>query len=53
MTDKFDKYVKYSHLDKYGHRVLNDDAQESIKIEARKLDEEYFKRTGRHMIIVE
>lgn len=52
MTETFDKFVEYSHLDKYGHRVLNEDAPKSVKEEAKKLDEDYFNRLGRHMIII-
>lgn len=38
MTDMFDKFMKYSHLDETGHRRLNKDAPEKIKEEARQAD---------------
>lgn len=51
MTEAFFKYMKYSHLVR-GKRIINDDAPTQIKNEVRKLDTDYFMRTGRHMIIV-
>ncbi len=52
MTDAFNKYIKYSYLDEDGHRWINEDAPDEIKNEVKKLDEDYFTRTGRHMIRV-
>ena len=52
MTDVFLKYMKYSHLVR-GKRIINDDAPDKIKREVKKLDIDYFNRTGRHMILVE
>ncbi|WP_444433802.1 hypothetical protein [Ruminococcus sp.] len=43
--------MKYSHLVR-GKRIINDDTPAQIKNEVRKLDNDYFMRTGRHMIIV-
>ncbi|WP_405355231.1 hypothetical protein [Ruminococcus sp.] len=51
MTEAFFKYMKYSHLVR-GKRIINDDAPTQIKNEVKKLDTDYFMRTGRHMIIV-
>lgn len=51
MTDSFFKYMKYSYLVR-GKRIINDDAPIEIKDEVKKLDNDYFKKTGRHMIIV-
>jgi hypothetical protein len=53
MTEIFNKYLKWSHLDKTCHRKLNKDAPEYIKEEVRKLDNEYFRKTGRHKILVD
>ena len=53
MTEAFDKYMKWSHLDETGHRRLNKDAPEKIKEEVRKLDSDYYKRTGRHPMLVD
>lgn len=51
MIDVFFKYMEYSHLVR-GKRIINEDAPTEIKNEVRKLDTDYFMRTGRHMIIV-
>lgn len=51
MTDMFFKYFSYSHLVK-GKRIINEDAPDKIKQEVKKLDTDYYNRTGRHMIIV-
>ena len=51
MTDVFFKYLKYSHLEN-GKGIINDDTPVEIKEEVKKLDTDYFNRTGRHMIIV-
>lgn len=53
MTEIFNKYKKWSHLDNTCHRRLNKDAPEYIKDEVRKLDDEYYKKTGRHKMIVD
>ena len=52
MTEDFFKFIEYSRLDEFGNRVINDNAPDKIKEEARVKDNEYFNRTGRHMIIV-
>lgn len=49
MTDMFDKFMEYSHLDETGHRRMNDDAPEKLKEEAKKADALFYERTGRHM----
>lgn len=53
MTEEFEKYMKWSYLDETGHRKLNKDAPKKIKDEVRKLDENYYKRTGRHKMLVD
>lgn len=53
MTEVFNKYLKWSHLDDTCHRKLNKNAPEHIKEEVRKLDNEYFTKTGRHKILVD
>ena len=53
MTEIFNKYIKWSHLDNTCHRRLNKDAPEYIKDEVRKLDDEYYKKTVRHKMIVD
>lgn len=53
MTDLFYKFFDYSHIDKNGNRVINTDAPNRIKEEAKRLDNDHFNKTGRHMIIVE
>ena len=52
MTERFDKFIEYSHLDNMGQRIINDNAPEKIKKEAKEVDSAYFQLTGRHMIIV-
>lgn len=53
MTDMFDKFMKYSHLDETGHRRLNKDAPEKIKEEARQADKWWFDKTGHHKMLVD
>lgn len=53
MTDMFDKFIEYSYLDETGHRRMNDDAPEELKEEAKKVEERFFKMTGRHAFIFE
>lgn len=53
MTEAFEKYMKWSYLDETCHRRLNKDAPEKIKEEVRKLDSDYFEKTGRHKMLVD
>lgn len=53
MTDKFDKFMKWSFLDDDCQRRLKKDTPEKIKDEVRKLDNDYFQRTGRHKMLVD
>ena len=53
MTDAFEKFMPYSHIDKTGQRRLNKDVTDKMKQEARKLDKLYYERTGRHKMIVD
>ena len=53
MTELFDKYDKWSYLDEDCNRRIKEDAPEKIKIEAKKADEEYYQRTGRHMLYID
>lgn len=51
MTDMFDKFMKWAtELNDDGYRGIREDAPEKIKMEAKKADEEYYRRTGRHML---
>ena len=45
MTGKFDKFDKWSYLDRNCNRRIEPNAPEEIKIEAKKADEEYYKLT--------
>lgn len=57
MTCAFDKFYPYMvPIPKgkyYGFCTLRDDTPEELKAEARELDEDYVRRTGRHMLIVD
>ena len=53
MTGKFDKFDKWSYLDHDCNRRMEPDAPVEIKIEAKKADEDYFKKTGRHMLKID
>ena len=53
MTGKFDKFLKWSYLDRDCNRRMEPDAPEEIKAEAKKSDEEYYKLTGRHMLKID
>lgn len=53
MTEKFDKFDKWSYLDNNCNRRIKNDAPDEIKAEAKKADEEYFKKTGRHMLQID
>lgn len=44
MTEVFNKYLKWSYLDKTCHRRLYKDAPDYIKNEVRKLDDEYYRK---------
>ena len=50
MTGKFDKFYIWMTPPKNGFRSIKKDAPEEIKIKAKKADEDYFKKTGRHML---
>lgn len=53
LTEKFDKFDKWSYLDNNCNRRIITDAPSKIKEEAKKADEEYFKKTGRHMLQID
>lgn len=54
MTEKFNKFLKWTYRDYEScFLAIRDDAPEEIKIEAKKADEDYFKRTGRHMLKID
>ena len=53
MDMRFLKFISFSHIEDDGHRHINDDAPDNIKREAKKLDQEHYEKTGRHMIIVD
>lgn len=53
MTEVFNKYLKWSYLDKTCHRRLYKDAPDYIKNEVRKLDDEHYRKTGRRKILVD
>lgn len=53
MTEEFNKFLKWSYLDHNCSRRIELDAPEGIKIEAKKADEDYFKKTGRHMLKID
>lgn len=53
MTEEFDKFDKWMTPPKNGFRSIKKDAPEEIKIEAKKADKDYFKRTGRHMLKID
>ena len=53
MTEAFFKFFKWSYLDHDCKRRMNADAPEEIKAEAKKLDQEYFEKTGRHMLKID
>ncbi|MCI7350876.1 MAG: hypothetical protein MSH60_09015 [Ruminococcus sp.] len=57
MTCAFDKFRPYMvQIPKgkyYGYCTLRNDTPEELKIEARELDKDYFRRTGRHKLIVD
>ena len=53
MTGKFDKFYIWMTLPKNGFRSIKKDAPEEIKIKAKKADEDYFKKAGRHMLKID
>lgn len=53
MTDKFDKFDKWSYLDDECRRRIKKEAPDNIKSEAKKADKEYYQRTGRHMLHID
>lgn len=53
MTEEFNKFLKWSYLDHNCSRRIEPDAPKEIKIEAKKADKYYFKRTGRHMLKID
>ena len=53
LTEKFDKFDKWSYLDCNCNRRIKNDAPDEIKAQPKKADEEYFNRTGRHMLKID
>ncbi|MEE1125004.1 MAG: hypothetical protein U0L18_03600 [Acutalibacteraceae bacterium] len=54
MTDGFDKFEKWlTPLKEDGHRGIRKDAPEHIKEEAKKVNEEYYQRTGRYVLHID
>lgn len=53
MDDRFLKFISFSHIEEDGFRHINDNAPESIKNEAKKLDEQHYNKTGRHIIMAD
>ena len=53
MTGKYNKFNKWSYLDYDCNRRIKPDTPEEIKAEAKKADEDYFKKTGRHMFKID
>lgn len=54
MTDVFDKFDKWMILDKKtGFCRISPDAPQEVKDDAKKENEEYFKRTGRNMLQID
>ena len=53
MTEAFFKFYKWMTPLKNGYRSIKADAPEEIKAEAKKLDQEYFEKTGRHMLKID
>lgn len=50
MNGEYAKFREWTtELDDYGYRSIRQDAPDEIKAEAKKADEEHFKKTGRHM----
>ena len=50
MNGEYAKFREWTtELDDYGYRSIRQDASDEIKAEAKKADEEHFKKTGRHM----
>lgn len=53
MTDEFSKFYEWMTPLKNGYRSIKADAPKEIKEEAKRLNEEYFKRTGRYMLQID
>lgn len=54
MTDIYDKFDKWlTELQDDGYRAISIDAPFEIKEEAKKADEAYYKRTGRHLFHID
>lgn len=54
MTGKFDKFLKWTYRDKRTCCLaIREVAPDEIKSEAKKVDKEYFERTGRHMLQID
>ncbi len=54
MTERFEKFEKWlTPLKEDGHRGICEDAPEEIKAEAKKVNEEYYQRTGRYMLHID
>lgn len=54
LTEKFNKFLKWTYRDKDTCCLaVREDAPNEIKVEAKIVDEDYFKRTGRHMLQID
>ena len=53
MTDRFDKFMEWSYLDDNCRRRIVEDAPEHIKEEAKKVNEEYYQRTGIYVLHID
>ena len=53
MTERFDKFMKWTLLEKDGHRRLREDTPQKIRDEAIKVNNEYYKMTGRYMLRID
>ena len=54
MTSEYEKFRKWTtELRQDGFRGIKKDAPKSVRTEAKKADEEHFKRTGRHMYYID
>ena len=53
MTDRFNKFMEWSYLDDNCRRRIVEDAPEHIKEEAKKVNEEYYQRTGRYVLHID
>lgn len=54
MTDAFDKIIPWTIMNKKtGYRKISPYAPQKIKDEAKKLNEEHFKKTGRNFLEID